>query len=955
MTDLSTLAAAAQALLSGYTQTDRLLDLHTPLGRNVLLAERMTLTESIGPSGPDCGFRLELTALSADAHLELKELIGRPVLLQLLGQASRTALRPFHGHVTAFSLLGADGGMARYHLIVEPWLAVLAYRQDSRTFQNLTVMEIIEAVFAGYQAHGALAPAWRWELADREAYPRRSLCTQYRESDLAFITRLLREEGLFFWWGHEGDTGSASLGRHTLVIADHNGAFKPNSQPRVRYTQPGAVMKEDSLRQWHSEQRVTTQAVSLASWDYRSIQLRPVSATALHTAGGIASECQDVPGVYAYETIAQGQRLARRQQEALDARGQLFYGEGTVRSFTPGSVITVLDHPNHQGGDQDRFVLLRAEHRARNNVSADHRAAIDSLLGKVLDAAGRPDKGEPGSANASEEPLYSVKVVALPVAVSMRAPVLDVVFDPKANLNSIVRYPRPVVKGTQTAIVVGLDAPVYTDRDHRIKVQFHWQRGGNGSHRLSATGTDNAPANDASGTWVRVGTSVAGSNWGSVFTPRLGQEVLVAFLGGDLDRPIVVGSLYNGMGQDNGQGNQIGGGAANATGNAPAWFPGSEAAGPRQGHQHAAVMAGFKTQELKASQDGAGGYNQLVFDDSPGQGRMQLASTQHRTQLNLGHLLNQNDNQRLHPRGHGSELVTEASGAVRAGSGLLISADARAAGSTGTSAQLDTQEAEALLQQSARLTTSLIDTAQKHKARLKDEAAPQELSVPQAHKALLDSVATTDQRGGAGSGEDQAIGGGAGTVKAWRRPDLVASAPAGIGLFTPADTLMSAGNTASWVAGQDITHTAQRHYSLAVQGGIGWFTYGKASNASKANQESGIRLHAASGSVSSQSQSAATKLTADKAVEVSSTQAAIQMGAPKHILLTAGGSSIRIEGGNITLTTPGAARFKASMKELTGPASTSSSMELPNVAPLKGCATYTQYPAMGAQASALLE
>ncbi|AKJ30327.1 type VI secretion system Vgr family protein [Caldimonas brevitalea] len=930
MTDLSFLPAAIQALLAGYTQNDRLLHLHTLLGPNVLLAERMALTESIGPSGPDCGFKLELTALSADTHLELKQLIGQPVLLELLTQASRTALRPFHGQVTGFSLLGADGGLARYRLTVEPWLAFLAHRHDSRTFQSRTVMEIVEAVFAGYQGQGALAPAWRWDLADRAAYPQRSLCTQYQESDLAFIERLLREEGLFYWWEHTGDAGSKTLGQHVLVIADHNGACKPNRQPRVRYTQPGATMKEDSLRSWHGERRVTTQAVSMASWDYRSTQLRPVSAAALHPAGGIATECQDVPGVYAYEDSHQGQRLAQRQQEALDARGRLYYGEGTVRTFAPGSVITVLDHPHHTGEDKDRFVLLRAEHRARSNVSADHRAMLQDLLPGLLGTE-KEDSGatKAGSlANDGDEPLYSVKVVALPATVVVRAPALDAALSPHAGLDSVVQHPRPTVTGTQTAIVVGLGAPIHTDRDHRIKVQFHWQRGAQGSHRLQVQGVDNAPASDASGTWVRVATSVAGANWGSVFTPRVGQEVLVAFLDGDIDRPVVIGSLYNGVGQDNAQGNQVNGGAAGATGNAPAWFPGSQAAGQHQGHQHAAVMTGLKTQELSASQSGAGGYNQLVFDDTPGQGRIQLASTQHRSQLNLGHALNQNDNQRLHPRGHGSELVTEASGALRAGSGLLISAEARAAGSTGGTAQLDTREAEQQLQQSAELTSTLIDTAQKHNAKLKDEPQAKDLPVPQAQKALRESIETTDQRGDAGSG-DQAIGGGAGAVKAWSRPDLLVSAPAGVGLYSPANTIFSAGNTASWVAGQDITHNAQRHHSIAVQGGISWFTYGKASDPSKPNQETGIMLHAASGSVSSQSQSGATKLTADKAVEVSSTQAAIQMGAPKHILLTAGGSSIRIEGGDITLTTPGAAQFKASMKELTGPANASSSADLP--------------------------
>ncbi len=118
--------------------------------------------------------------------------------------------------------------------------------------------------------------------------------------------------------------------------------------------------------------------------------------------------------------------------------------------------------------------------------------------------------------------------------------------------------------GVQSAIVVGLGEPVHTDRDHRIKVQFHWQRGASASHRLEHPSGNNAPASDASGTWVRVSESVAGANWGMNFTPRLGQEGLVSFTEGDIDRPVVIGSVYNGQGQANAQSNQAGAGAATA-------------------------------------------------------------------------------------------------------------------------------------------------------------------------------------------------------------------------------------------------------------------------------------------------------------------------------------------------------------------------------------------------------
>ena len=160
------------------------------------------------------------------------------------------------------------------------------------------------------------------------------------------------------------------------------------------------------------------------------------------------------------------------------------------------------------------------------------------------------------------------------------------------------------------------------------------------------------------------------------------------------------------------------------------------------------------------------------------------------------------------------------------------------------------------------------------------------------------------------------IGGGHGTVPAWARPDLVLAAPGGIGGFTPAHMVASAGNTASFVAGQDLNHLAQGNAALAVKSGVVFYTYGKATNSSKPNTEVGIQLHAASGNVQTQSQTAATRLKADKAVHVASTSGMVRVAAPQHVLLTAAGAALRIEGGNITLSGPGKIEFKARMKEL---------------------------------------
>jgi type VI secretion system secreted protein VgrG len=953
------------AALSGSpTQNQRLIKLHTPLGADVLVAERAQIDEVIGPgwnpnSDPEpdaaqgAGTRIVVHALAADAHIELKSLIGQPALLELLTQHSRTQLRPWHGHITRAELLGSDGGLARYRLTIEPWLAFLGHRQDSWIFQNQTVPQIVDEVFADYQAQGKLAPIWRWELVDASLYPQRSLCIQYQETDLQFVQRLLREEGLFCWFEHSADHGAQTLGEHTLVIADHNGAFKPDLQPMVRYTQSHVALKEDSITKWWRASQVRTASLALASPDHRALSLRAVAQTGMHAATSVpisSLTLTDIPGAYAYEDNAQGERLALRQMQAIDAHRERIGASGSVRTTAPARTFTLTGHPVHTGLDpaRDEFVVLGVRHTARNNVSADLQTQLVSLVGAIA-------RGNTGAerklANASDEPLYACQLTAQRLALPVRLTALDADGHPDPRVHA-----RPRIHGVQTALVVGQGGPLHTDRDHRIKVQFHWQRGANASHRLEHAAGSNAPASDASGTWVRVAQTVAGANWGANFTPRLGQEVLVAFIAGDIDRPVVTGSVYNGQGQPDGQGNLSAAGAANATGNAAAWFPGQgtqpQPRGKLQGHQHPAVHTGFKSQELSASQSGAGGYNQLVLDDTAAASRIELGSTSAQTRLQLGHLLEQRDNQRLQARGHGLDLASTAWGAVRAGSGLLLSAHGKP-GSQSASRQLDSREPQTQFEQAGQLLHTLAESAQKHNAKAPGEPdvtgatekdTARQLRAEQALYATGKSLSTSDQKGdpqgqgGAASGSEATIGGGAGAVTAWGRPDLIVAAPGGIGSFTPASSVYSAGNTLSLVAGQDVQHLAQANHATAVKDGLVFYTYGKATNPRKPNAETGIALHAASGSVNTQSQSGATKLTADKAVEFSSTTAMVRITAPQHILLTAGGAAIDMQPGSITIKGPGRVEFRASLKELTGAGSASDSLALTKPTQLRGCA-----------------
>lgn len=895
---LASLASKVVESLAGrYVQHRRVLKLATPLGEDALLAESLR-----GSEGLSEGFRLEVAALSLDAAIPLKTLIGQPVLLELLTEGFG-ASRALHGHVTSAELSGANGGFARYRLVVEPWTRFLALGRDSRVFQDMSVCDILDAVFQSWAGKGRLTPSWRFELGDRAIYPKRSITTQYQESDFAFAERLMSEEGLFYFFEHAADG-------HTLVIADHNGAFVPNTKADVRFTQPGAVMREDSVDRWRIETKLQTNAVELASWDYRSRGLRSVNSSA---GDALALPSRDLPSAYAYTSREHGQRIADRQLEALQAEREVHVGAGTVRSFAPGTTFTLHDHGRFHGGEDAAFTLVRVRHLAHNNLDANTSNALARLLGTC--ALRKANEDELASSlhavghGAGERPVYRNRFDAMPSRVPYRTS--------RTDGHGRLLHPRPVVQGQQTAIVVGPPgAVIHTDRDQRIKVQFHWARGNASHSRLihpAPDGHTGAPGDDTAGTWVRVATPlapVAGANWGSHALPRVGQEVLVDFLDGNIDRPVVIGAVYNGAGQADAQGNQVVQGGGAATGNAPAWFPGEGGA-----HAHPAVLSGLKSQALKASQQGTGAYSQLVFDDTASQARVALQrhakAHEGQDELNLGHLRHQTDNQRLGPSGFGAELKSAHAVATRAAAGLLLTTDV----ASGGDAHLDSSPAATQIEQSGQMLLELASTAHKHKAQLAGDGKPEDLM------AARDLTRSLETLGILTAGAAEAGDGGLGQATAYKIPQLQLSTPKGIVALTPASAIVSAGLSTAIAAGQDIVFASQANSYHSVQHGIGLFTYGKAKSADKPNKETGMRLHAASGRVSSQSQSGATRMTADKTVTVASVASSVRVAAKEHVLLTAQGAYLKLFGGNIQIHGPGTMSFKATMKELSGPGS----------------------------------
>jgi uncharacterized protein (DUF2345 family) len=260
---------------------------------------------------------------------------------------------------------------------------------------------------------------------------------------------------------------------------------------------------------------------------------------------------------------------------------------------------------------------------------------------------------------------------------------------------------------------------------------------------------------------------------------------------------------------------------------------------------------------------------------------------------------------------------------------LLLSADARA---NANSTQMDAKEAHDQLQQAHELQKNLSDTAQKHNAFVGKTLDKEQHEEPE--KRLARPIESLEQTAdGAGTPE----GGGAGTVSAFGRPDLVMSAPAGIALLTPQDTHMTA-SLITVTGGIDVSATMGRNFAVAVRSGISLFTYGDAKAKRKEQGDKGIKLHAAQGKVDIQAQSAELKAAADKDVNIASTHAKVEVAAKDHVMLTAGGAYIKISGGSIEIHAPGKVEFKAAMKDLSGPTSMSHALTKLPKGELKGCA-----------------
>jgi type VI secretion system secreted protein VgrG len=450
------------------TQEKRSITINTPLGKDALLLTSLSGKEEISRL-----YSYQLGAISENTSIAAKDIVGKSITAALNDENGK-AVKFFSGFVSRF---GAGQPQSRtrrsYRLEIVPWLWFLTLTADCRIFQNKSVPDIIKQIFGdlGFSDY-------KFNLSG--SYSARPYCVQYRETDFNFISRLMEEEGIFYFFTHEN-------GKHTMVIADRKTAYQDLPQKEVPFA--AGILTDNHIFAWSHlyEFRPGKYAQTDYSFETPSTSLMSTVSSVVQLPGNSKYEVYDYPGEYLVK--GDGDGLSKVRMEELEVSYDVAVGSSTCKTFTPGGKFKIKSH------DCDSEVGLGY--------------AITSVEFSATDT----------SYVAGEEPTQEFRnsFTAIPDSV---------------NFRPARTTPRPVIQGLQTAVVVGPKGEeIYVDKYGRVKVQFYWDREGKKDENTSC--------------WVRVAENWAGKNWGIVFNPRIGQEVIVDFLEGDPDKPLITGRVYN--------------------------------------------------------------------------------------------------------------------------------------------------------------------------------------------------------------------------------------------------------------------------------------------------------------------------------------------------------------------------------------------------------------------------
>jgi type VI secretion system secreted protein VgrG len=717
--------------------------------------------------------------------------------------------------ITDASLWGEEGRHVQYKLTLRPWLHLATLTTDCKIFQNKTVVQILDELLVEYDF-----PVDKRLI---ENYPVRDYQVQFNESDFTFFERLTQGWGINYFFEH-------SEGKHRLVLIDNMGAHKMNDSAayqQVEYHAPGWKIEGEYVHSFMPQSHLTSGKYAGRDYDYT----RPQAALGIgrseprstgHATGEVYQWHARQAGSHyvqpragnaeANDPQGEGRQLALLRMQALRTHGARAQARGNLRGMVPGCSFQLVEHPRQKAN---------AEYLVLDTQFLIEDIAQDS---QVRDAA-------PGR---KQHWRVEVDFTAHPMVESLRPAMTQT---------------RPSTCGPESAFVVGPSGQnIWTDELGRIKVQFPWDR--------------NGQKNQHSTCWIRVSSPWAGNQLGSIHIPRIGQEVVVDFYGGNPDLPICTGRAYN-------------------QNNLPPWaLPGQLA------------LSGFRSRELteQGGNSAAGRSNHLALDDTAGKIQVQIKSDHQHSQLSLGHITRLEDNAgRKDARGQGFELRTDGHGALRAKDGLLVTTEGR----PNAEAHLtDMGETVTRLTQARDLQESLGSAAQE--ARAQD--AGDQGEVAQALKGQNDAI------GGAGKkGKPEA-----GRFPELAEPHLVLASPAGIESTSAQSTHLHAGEHVAFTSGAHTSVAAAKSFLVSARQAVRLFAY-----------KAGVRLFAYGGDIDIKALKDSIGIMAKlNIVQVANR---ITITAKEELVINGGGSYIRLNASGIEEATSGKHIEYAAVHSMTGP------------------------------------
>ncbi|MES2297937.1 MAG: type VI secretion system tip protein VgrG [Pseudomonadota bacterium] len=429
-------------------------------------------------------FEYRVQLMSATDDVKIADVLGTTMALHL--DLPDGSTRHFNGIVTRFCSTGWNGSFATYEAVVHPWLWLLTRASNCRIFQDMTAIDIVKAVTGDPMYAGLVNLDVSLLSGTCEA---RTYCVQYRETDFNFVCRLLEEEGIYYYFSQEET-------KHTMVLADSYGAHDTiTGYDAVIFRGEGSrAIDDEAVTHWSAGGEIQSSVYVLNDFDFEKASSSTsggllVKATVAAAFDQSSYEMFDYPGGYVKAAV--GTTLARGRMEAIHGQCEQIEAKGTARGLYPGGLFGLTEHPRE---DQNRDYLVTG---ATYDIAGDDYSSESTTAGELL---------------------FSCAFTAVGKEHSYRAPPI---------------MKKPYVQGPQTAMVVGkAGEEIWTDKYGRVKVQFHWDRLGK--------------ENETSSCWVRVSQSWAGKGWGAMFIPRIGMEVVVSFLEGDPDQPLITGCVYNG-------------------------------------------------------------------------------------------------------------------------------------------------------------------------------------------------------------------------------------------------------------------------------------------------------------------------------------------------------------------------------------------------------------------------